>query len=124
MKESSMSLEFSKQEGTSSVCVRVSGKLSKADYERFVPEVERLIEAHGKIRVLFEMREFHGWEIGALWEDIKFDIKHFSDIERVAMVGEKKWQEWMSTFCRPFTAAKIRYFESHEADKAREWIQE
>ena len=26
-------------------------------------------------------------------EDIKYDLKHFSDIERVAMVTEKKWQK-------------------------------
>ena len=42
------------------------------------------------------MKDFHGWDAGALWEDIKFDLKHFSDIERVAMVGEKKWQKGMS----------------------------
>ena len=37
------------------------------------------------------MTGLHGWDAGALWEDIKFDIKHFADIERLAMVGEKKW---------------------------------
>jgi hypothetical protein len=117
-----MSLEFAEQNNGRVVSVRVSEKLVKEDYERFVPEVERLIDAHGKIRVLFEMHDFHGWVASALWEDIKFDVKHFNDIERVAMVGEKKWQQWMSSFCRPFTTAKIQYFESDEADRAREWI--
>jgi hypothetical protein len=117
-----MSLELSEQDDGRIVFVRVSGKLVKEDYERFVPEVERLIAVHGKVRVLFEMHDFHGWAADALWEDIKFDVRHFNDIERLAMVGEKKWQQWMSSFCRPFTKARIRYFESHEADKAREWI--
>jgi hypothetical protein len=69
------------------------------------------------------MAGFHGWTTGALWEDIKFDVKHFSDIERVAMVGEKKWQKGMSEFCRPFTTAKIRYFDHSEANAAREWAE-
>jgi len=34
-----------------------------------------------------------------------------SDIERIAMVGETKRQHGMSLFCKPFTAAKIRYFD-------------
>jgi len=35
------------------------------------------------------------------------------------MGGEKKWQKGMSQFCRPFTTAKIRYFNRAEMDAAR-----
>lgn len=104
--------------------VRASDKLSKEDYAQFVPEVERLIKEEGKIRLLFEMQDFHGWEVGALWEDIKFDLKHFADIERLAIVGEKKWEEWMATFCKPFTRAEIRYFDQSQTDEARNWLAE
>jgi hypothetical protein len=104
--------------------VHVSGKLEKADYERFVPAIERLIGEHGRIRILFEMRAFHGWSPGALWEDVKFDVKHFRDIERLAIVGEKKWQQGMAHFCKPFTTAQIRYFERDQVDQAREWLQQ
>ena len=38
------------------------------------------------------MTGFQGWDAGAAWEDLKFDLKHFGDIERLAMVGDKKWQ--------------------------------
>jgi hypothetical protein len=104
--------------------VRASGKLAKEDYERFVPEFEKLIAQHGKIRVLFQMDDLHGWSATALWEDIKLDYKHFADIERIAMVGDKAWQEKMSFFCKPFTTATIRYFGHHEMDRAREWVSE
>ncbi len=102
--------------------IQLTGKLAKEDYSQFVPAVERLVQAHGKIRVLVEMHNFHGWSAGALWEDIKFDAKHFRDIERVAIVGEKKWQHGMAVFCKPFTAAKIRYFERAAIAEAREWL--
>lgn len=100
----------------------LSGKLTKSDYETFVPLVESVVREYGKIRILMVMHDFHGWEASALWEDIKFDVKHFADIERLAMVGEKTWQEWMAKFCRPFTTAKIKYFEAGELEKARTWI--
>ncbi len=102
--------------------LHVSGKLTTDDYQLLGPEVEQLIKKHGKIRILFEMDDFHGWTAGALWEDIKFDLKHFKHIERIAMIGEKAWEHGMATFCRPFTAAKIRYFDRSEADEATEWV--
>jgi len=104
--------------------VAVTGKLEKADYEAFVPAAETLIDEHGKIRVLFVMHDFHGWTAGGLWEDIKFDAKHFNHIERLAIVGETKWEKGMSVFCRPFTTAKIKYFDVSELDQARQWIRE
>jgi hypothetical protein len=103
--------------------VRVSGKLTKADYEQFVPEFEKAISEHGKIRVLFEMVDFHGWSAAALWEDVKL-LKHFGDVERIAMVGDKAWQKGMSIFCKPFTKAEVRYFEHPDIDRAREWVSE
>lgn len=104
------------------VKVKIQGKLASKDYDAFVPTVEKLTREHGKIRMLVEMEDFHGWTAGALWEDIKFDAKHFNHIERLAMVGDKKWQEWTAKFCKPFTTAKVRYFDHTETDKALEWI--
>jgi hypothetical protein len=102
--------------------VDVDGKLTKEDYQRLVPGVEDLIQRHGKIRMIVKMRDFHGWEIGAIWEDIKFDAKHFSDIERIALIGDKQWEKAMATFCKPFTLAKIRYFDMEQVDQAVNWI--
>jgi translation initiation factor IF-3 len=102
--------------------VQLSGKIDKGDYEYFAPAVERLVKQHGKIRVLVEMRDFHGWTAGALWQDIKFDAKHFNDIERIAMVGERKWQHGMSVFCKPFTGAKLRYYDHGAIEEARAWL--
>jgi hypothetical protein len=102
--------------------LQVSGKLTHEDYQQFVPEFERLVQQHGKIRVLFEMADFHGWEAAALWDDVKFNLKHISDIEKLAMVGDKKWEKGMSVFCKPFTTAKIRYFDSAAIAEARAWL--
>ena len=102
--------------------VHVSGRLTREDYRQFVPELEKSVEQHEKIRILFEMEDFHGWKASALWEDVKLGFKHWSDIERVAMVGDKAWEKGMSVFCKPFTRAKIQYFDLAEIDQAREWV--
>lgn len=74
--------------------------------------------------MLVGMHEFHGWTAGALWEDIKFNLKHFTDIERLALVGERKWEASMAVFCKPFTTAMIRYFDAAKFDEAVKWIEE
>lgn len=119
-----MAIELQERAGGKVLQVRVTGKLDREAYDQFLPEVERLIRQFGKVRVLFEMHDFHGWAAGALWEDVKFDAKHFNDIERIAMVGETAWQKGMAAFCKPFTTATVRYFEPGEADMARAWLEE
>ncbi|MBN2473425.1 MAG: STAS/SEC14 domain-containing protein [Pirellulales bacterium] len=103
--------------------VSVTGKLTKEFYTSFVPTVDQQIAEHGKIRVLFVMHDFHGWTAGALWEDSKFDFRHWRDIQRLAIVGETQWQHGMAVFCKPFTMAKIRYFDHTQIDDARTWLE-
>lgn len=117
-----MPIQLTEEDGGKLLNVHVSGKLTSADYDHFVPEFERLVGLHGKLRVLFDMTDFHGWDVGALWADTKFAIKHFADIERIAMVGETKWQHGMAAFCKPFTKATVQYFDHAEAASARAWL--
>jgi len=119
-----MPIQLNEENGGKLLAVHVNGKLTAADYEHFVPEFERLVGLHGKLRVLFDMTGLHGWTTGALWEDTKFAMHHFSDIDRLAVVGDKKWQEGMATFCKPFTKATIRYFDHADAAEARKWLEE
>lgn len=117
-----MPIQVKEENGGKLVAFQVIGRLVKADYERLVPELDRLIRQHGKLCLLFELTDFHGWEAGALWDEIKFDIKHFADIERLAVVGDKKWEHGMMTFYKPFTKATIRYFDQANAAEARKWL--
>lgn len=119
-----MAMQLTEENSGNVAVVHVSGKLVKADYEHFVPEFERLVQQHGKLRLLFDMTDFHGWEASAAWEDFKFGIEHFADIERMAMVGEKQWQQGMAIFVKPFTKAAVRYFEHADTAEARKWLGE
>ncbi len=117
-------VELQADSATNVVRVHVTGKLTKEDYELFLPQIEEWIDAHGKIRVLFDMEDFHGWTMSAAWEDTKFGIKHFKDIEKIAMIGDKSWEHGMALFCKPFTLAKLRYFNRSEANQAEPWLRE
>jgi hypothetical protein len=119
-----MPIQINDENGGKICLVHVSGELVTADYKHCISEFERLVKQHGKLRVLFDMRNFHGWDAGALWQELKFDIKHFKDIERCAAVGDQHWQQWLTEFCEPFTKATIRYFDSAQAAAAQKWLDE
>jgi|SRR5271165_6513163 len=103
--------------------IKVSGKLLHQDYQRFVPMLEVLIAEHGSIRCLVEMTDFQGIELKALWDEIKFDVRHSRQIERSAVIGDRSWEAWMTSLSRPiFPKAELRYFDSAEREHAWDWI--
>ena len=103
---------------------RLSGRLHDEDYKKFAPLIDAAVAKEGKVRLLAQFHDFHGWDMHALWDDIKFSTKHCLDIERIALVGDKKWEEWMAKVCKPFTMAKIKYFPSSEIESAKSWLAE
>ncbi len=106
------------------IAFKLSGKLHDADYKTFVPLVDEKIAEQGKARLLIQFVDFQGWDMHALWDDIKFASTHCTTIERVAMVGDSSWEKWMSVVCKPFTMAKVQYFTPAEMDKAVAWVNE
>jgi hypothetical protein len=104
--------------------VNLHGKLGRRDFDRLVPDTERLIRQYGKIRILVTLREFHGWNLGALWDEIKWEAKHFNDVERIAIVGDESWHRFMAGLCKPFTTASVRFFKLDQLDNAHRWLNE
>jgi hypothetical protein len=110
--------------GPTVLALKLSGRLHDEDYDRFVPMVDDAVTKHGKVRMFVEFEDFHGWSLHALWDDIVFAASHCEEIERIALVGEKTWQEWMAKVCKPFTGADVRYFDRADIAAARMWIDE
>lgn len=99
-----------------------SEKLSDEDYDRLIPLLEEKIRSFGKIRWYFEMREFEGWSLSAMWRDLKFDFRNKEHLERIAMVGNKEWEKQLTQLMKPFTGASIKYFSLEEHEEAKNWI--
>jgi universal stress protein A len=107
------------------VGIRISGKLSEKDYDCIEQRLRERLGHHRKLRLLVDMDDFEGWEsISALWQDLKLDVRHNNDIERLAMVGEKGWQRWMTRLSQPFIKGKMRYFDRKDLNQAWQWLRQ
>ncbi|MFZ1934968.1 MAG: STAS/SEC14 domain-containing protein [Thermoguttaceae bacterium] len=106
------------------IALRLSGKLHDEDYKSFVPVLDAAVAAEGKIRLFAKFEDFHGCDLHAAWDDFRTFIRHYRSFDRIAMVGDRKWEKWMATLCKPFIKAKVRYFDASEVDAAWNWIGE
>lgn len=117
-------IQITSNDNSNIVYTSSSGTLEKSDYEKLLPLVEDKIHQFGKIRLYFEMHNFKGWKPDALLKDLQFDFRHARDFEKVAMVGEKKWQEWMTELMKPFTPAGVRFFTFDDREQAKAWVEQ
>ena len=103
--------------------LKFQGKLSVEDYKVFVPQIDAATKKYGEISLLMELVDFHGWTLGASWEDAKFGFKHITDIKRIAVLGDETWEKGLSFLLKLFTFAAVRYFPLHEKQEAKKWIE-
>lgn len=109
--------------GTKPYGFAINDPLSGAEAEALRRTLESAIRSGGKIRVLFELRSQPYGDFKALWEDLKFQVRHISDLESVAVVGDRRWEKAAAKVFDAFTSAPCRYFERGHEDLAWTWIE-
>jgi len=107
------------------IVIRASGTLTTKDYEDAIPEIEHALEvSKGPPRVMIRLEDFRGWEIGALWRELEFDLKYRGDFGRIAVIGETELEDLATSLSAPFAKADMRFFPSDQATEAETWLME
>ena len=115
-------LEIIELTGGNIIATKASGKLKKEDMEKIRPLIHAILDKGMKVHWYFEMEDFTGWDLSGFWEDLKMDTTHAEDYEKIAMVGDKKWQDWITQFMKPFTNAEVKYYDLEDRETAKKWI--
>jgi len=115
-------IDLEKIDDKTIVTITFKDKVDKEDYDLLLPQLEGIIEKGKRVRILVILDDFKGWSMGAAWEDTKFGLVHFNDIEKIAIAGEKKWEQLMAVFLKPFTGATVKYFPREDLEETRIWV--
>jgi hypothetical protein len=103
--------------------VQVSGKLAHGELVEVQRAAADILSREGRLRLLVLAQNFAGWERAGDWGDVSFQAENDGRIERMAIVGDRKWEELALMFTaqgmRPFP---IEYFEPTQAAAARTWL--
>jgi len=102
--------------------LKAIGKLTHDDYQTITPMIESALEGvdHPKIKAIFDGTELEGWEMRAAWDDFKIGLKHGSEFEKIAIYGNKRWQEIGAKVGSWFMSGEVKYFDNR--DDALEWL--
>lgn len=100
---------------------KLSGVISKADYDILVPRVESAVEEHGDIRLFLDVRDLRWEKVDAWGKDLNFGKTYRKRIAKMAFVGDKKWEQHLVALAQPFYAREIESFESDE--DAWRWLE-
>ena len=105
------------------VTARITGTLTQAELGSLQKATGDIIKKQGRVKLLVLVEAFAGWEKGATWGDFTFQVHHDASIERMAIVGDKKWADLVLLFTsqglRPFP---IEYFDAADLAGARAWL--
>src|ERR1700737_3798391 len=99
------------------VALRVSGKLTKQDMVSVAPPLEEKIRENGKVDLFCDLTDLHGWSLGGVLGQPKFDAKHAKDFRRVAFIPGKPLHRFMASMLKPFTSAEIKCFQQREKNR-------
>lgn len=106
---------------------RLSGEITRADYDEvLVPALTEAFAA-GEVRCLCQLGPgFEGYEAGAVWEDLKtgakFGVGHLSDWKRTALVADVDWVRHMATLFGWLTPGEMKLFALDELEQAKSWV--
>ena len=108
------------------VGLRVSGRVTREDYERvLLPAVESMRASHDKIRLLYGLDDdLDGYSAGAIWEDAKLGVCSHLAWERIAVVTDVEWVRHLMAAFGWMIHGEIRVFARDAEDGARAWIME
>lgn len=94
--------------------LKAVGKLTHTDYEIITPMINSALAAvkQPKVKVLIDGTELEGWELRAAWDDLKLGLKHNNEFDKIAIYGNKNWQEITAKIGSWFLSGEIKSFEN------------
>jgi len=105
------------------VSLKVTGKLTEQELAAAQQATAKVIREQGKVRILVNAEDFEGWEQGGSWDDFSFEEEFDPYIEKMAFVGDRKWEDLVLVFSsKAFRQFPIEYFGPSESEKAHAWL--
>lgn len=119
----SKALKFIEMAESNILGLAIVDKMEIADYDKFNYYLTDHVEKYGKAHVFLEIIDMKGVSLRALYEDLKTAIKHYSSIDRMAIIGDQSWLKGSVKVSDLFTPGlDMAAFGSDERQRAIDWL--
>lgn len=103
--------------------VKAVETLTEADFDHLAPVLKKHTTEKSTPRLLLIMEQFEGWEnISSFWKDLRMDTEYLGQFDRIAVVGDAAWEEWLTKLLNPLTTNEIKFFDPARITHARKWL--
>ena len=108
------------------VKVVMPAKLTADDVTQLAQRLDGLIAERGRIRVLFDLTNFGGWEnmeaLGAHIDQLKFVHERIQHIDRIAVIAGYPWQHQLFSWISNVVHTQANVFDRGQDAAAKEWL--
>ena len=103
--------------------VEPEGMVTHEDYKSvLIPAAEKML-VRGPIKMLYVTGpDFKGYELGAMWDDTSFGLKHWREFSQIAVVTDVLWLKGAASMFAPFFPGEVRMFPESGREEAEVWI--
>ena len=108
------------------LCVlRIGGELKKSELDAAQAEFVEKIAGAGTVKLLVLLENFTGWERDEAWGDTDFFFSHRNDFERIAVVGNRRYEAQVLAFTGAgLRKGPVKFFSETGESEARAWLAE
>lgn len=105
--------------------LRVGGELKKSELDAAQSEFVEKAAGAGAVKLLVLLENFTGWERGEQWGDTDFFFSHRDDFEKIAVVGDPRWEAQVLAFTGAgLRKGPVKLFPEGAESEARAWLAE
>jgi len=115
-KKHGITIGIQRVEDTFFLSLKAVGKLTHDDYQKITPIIDSTLAVikDPKVNLFLDVTEFDGWDLRAAWDDFEIGLKHGNEFVKIALYGNKDWQELSAKIGSWFTSGIIKYFEDEQ----------
>jgi hypothetical protein len=117
-------IEYKENAAQGIVEIAVDGKIEAEDFQSVIDRLQVLIERHGKLKLLEEIRSFGGMDPATFFKDLTWGLRHVNDFSHVAVVAEQGWVEAFTKGAAMFVPGEVKFFTADKIENARAWLAE
>jgi len=100
-----------------------SGKIGRENFHQLAMQIDPLIQAGSKPRLLVDATDFKGWDsLSAFERHIRFVKEHQKQVERIAIVAGHDWQRWVMSAVKMFVHPEVRIYDKFNEAEGRKWL--
>ena len=97
-------------------------EITADEFRQVIHQLESLCRMYPHINVLFDARDASKYDFKIVLDEFDFFKKYNQYLQRVALVSDSRFAEFLMKLFDRFTETEFRQFTSEHIEEARKWI--